>query len=283
MSQQAGWDPHDELEGKGCAYGWRNRQFIEGLVRDFRIFMAVAALLLTALVALGLLAVSEARSAQTSVAALQVDGAKQQATHGVRGAEAGPDGEQAGPGAGREDRPVSAKIIDIADAVAALLNAGTFSRAFTAERHVLAEFDLGALQTLRVSVVPRGLSIAPASRSQRTYDYQVDVGIQEHVASLSDVDGLLALTEEVVDYLTGVHLEDEDAMWMATENAPVYVPQHLDQERTFTSVVTITYGSGGEQWPGSSSSAQLRARPRLRVRGQAPLPDQGACSSTGRA
>ncbi len=80
MSQQPEWDPHDELEGKGCAYGWRNRQFIEGLVRDFRIFMAVAALLLTALVALGLLAVSEARSAQTSVAALQVDGAKQQAT-----------------------------------------------------------------------------------------------------------------------------------------------------------------------------------------------------------
>ncbi len=136
---------------------------------------------------------------------------------------------------------MSAKIIDIADAVAALLNAGSFSRTFTAERHVLAEFDLGALQTLRVSVVPRGLSIAPASRSQRTYDYQVDVGIQEHVAGLSDVDGLLALTEEVVDYLTGVHLEDEDAMWMSTENAPVYVPQHLDQERTFTSVVTITY------------------------------------------
>ena len=91
---------------------------------------------------------------------------------------------------------MSAKIIDIADAVAALLNAGSFSRTFTAERHVLAEFDLGALQTLRVSVVPRGLSIAPASRSQRTYDYQVDVGIQEHVASLADVDGLLALTEE---------------------------------------------------------------------------------------
>ena len=68
MTDTSQWDPHDELEGKGCAYGWRNRQFIEGLVRDFRIFMAVAALLLTALLTLGLLAVSEARSAQTSAA-----------------------------------------------------------------------------------------------------------------------------------------------------------------------------------------------------------------------
>ena len=106
---------------------------------------------------------------------------------------------------------MSATIIDIADAVVAKVNAATFSREFTAERHVLADFDLPELKDLRVVVMPKAVHIAPGSRSERTYDYDIDVGVQQHVENLAEVDGLLALVEEISDRLCARNLEDLDA------------------------------------------------------------------------
>ena len=59
-------------------------------------------------------------------------------------------------------------VIDIADAVAAELNAAppdTFSQAFAAARMVLPEFDLEDLAELKVTVVPKAVEITGATRS----------------------------------------------------------------------------------------------------------------------
>ncbi|MBI5864862.1 MAG: hypothetical protein HZB38_10205 [Planctomycetes bacterium] len=55
-------------------------------------------------------------------------------------------------------------VIDIADAVVASLNAGTFSQTFEAERKYQPVFELPDMQTLHVSVVPRSVSITTATR-----------------------------------------------------------------------------------------------------------------------
>ena len=62
-------------------------------------------------------------------------------------------------------------IIQVADAVVADLNASPAAASvpFTAVRHYRPEFELAELKTPRVSVVPRGINITPASRSRNSH------------------------------------------------------------------------------------------------------------------
>ena len=56
----------------------------------------------------------------------------------------------------------------------------------------------------------------------------------------------MTLVEELADHLRFGTLElkhppSAKAVWIRTENAPVYAPEHVDQLRQFTSVLTVTY------------------------------------------
>ena len=135
-------------------------------------------------------------------------------------------------------------IIDVADAVVANVNAGSFSQEFTAERTYQPVFELPEMQTLHVSVVPKSILIAAASRSDNFFDCAIDIGVQKKVdADDSDeIDALMGLVEELVDHLRLKRLDAlPAAAWLSIENEPVFAPEHLDQQRTFTSVVTVTY------------------------------------------
>ena len=144
-----------------------------------------------------------------------------------------------------------ALIIDIADAVAAELNAapaGTFVPAFTAVRRVLPAFELAELAELRVSVVPKGVEISGAMRSVNQFDCQVDIGVQQKLGKDMDagVATLCNLVEAIAAYLRCRPLAGAPrAAWVRTQNDPVYAPDHLANERTFTSVLTLTYRSAG--------------------------------------
>ena len=140
--------------------------------------------------------------------------------------------------------------INIADAVVAELNAappGTFDPAFTAVRRVLPVFDLAEMADLHVSVVPRAIDIAGATRSASQYDVQIDIGVQQKLASDGgDLDQQVPLLCELVDqiaaYLTRRVLQAvPGAVWVRLANDPIYAPEHLSQLRQFTSVLTLTY------------------------------------------
>lgn len=144
-----------------------------------------------------------------------------------------------------------ARIIDIADAIVAELNAapaGSFGPAFTAVRRVLPAFELSELAELRVTVVPKALEISGAMRSASQFDCQVDIGVQQKLGKDLDTEvaALCGLVEQIAAYLrrrplTGAPL----AAWVRTQNDPVYAPDHLAQQRTFTSVLNVTYRSVG--------------------------------------
>ena len=144
-----------------------------------------------------------------------------------------------------------ARIIDIADAIAAELNAaaaGTFAPAFTAVRRVLPSFDLSELAELRVSVVPKALDISGAARSASQFDRQIDIGVQQKLGKDLDTEvaALCGLVEQIAAYLRRRPLTGmPHAAWVRTQNDPVYAPDHLAQQRTFTSVLTLTYRSVG--------------------------------------
>jgi hypothetical protein len=138
-------------------------------------------------------------------------------------------------------------VIDIADAVAAELNAappGTFSQSFTAQRRVLPEFDLEGLADLRVTVVPRSVEITGSTRSASQYDIAVDIGVQRKLGKDLDAEvaALSSLVDAIRDYLRRRPLASLPwATWVSIANEPVYSPEHLAEQRVFTSVLTVTY------------------------------------------
>ena len=143
---------------------------------------------------------------------------------------------------------MTARITDIADAVVAELNGGSFSQAFTAERKYQPTYELSEMQTLHVTVVPKSVTTAIASRSDDQVDCAVDIGVQKKLGDDADTeaDGLMALVEEIAAFLNRRALAGTpDAVWVRTANEPIFSPEHFEQMRQFTSVLTVTYRALG--------------------------------------
>lgn len=133
-------------------------------------------------------------------------------------------------------------LVAIADAVTASLNAGSFGTPFTAERLYQPAFELADLADLKVSVVPKDVTIATASRDGSYFDCAVDIGIQKKIADDAEIDGLVDLAEEIADHLRMKRLDDApEAVWLSIEHEPVVAAEHLERQRTLTSILTVTY------------------------------------------
>jgi len=136
-------------------------------------------------------------------------------------------------------------IATLADAVAAHINAGTFSQPLTAVRMFQPAFTLEDLKDLRVSVVPRTLQMSPVTRDSLAIEYVVDVGVQKKLppdGADAVIDELLSLVEAVADHLRFQRLEGfPDAAWVGISNEPVVSSEALEQHRVFTSVLSVTY------------------------------------------
>ncbi len=142
-----------------------------------------------------------------------------------------------------------AKIIKIADALVAALNVATFVQSFEATRSYQPTFELPDMKTLRVSVVPKGKVSSPegSNREARAHLYQIDIGIQKKLSEdtateQAQFDAMMALVQEIDAHLEEKRLPGaDDAKWMETINEPVFIPEHLEQYRQFSSVLTLTY------------------------------------------
>jgi hypothetical protein len=135
-------------------------------------------------------------------------------------------------------------ILDIADAVVASLNAGAFALEFEAARKYQPVFELQDMQTLHVSVVPKSLAITTAARDSGFFDVAIDIGVQKKVNAdeSAELDALMNLVEQIADHLRMKRLDDApNAAWLGVANEPVFAPEHLEQWRQFTSVLTVTY------------------------------------------
>ena len=137
-----------------------------------------------------------------------------------------------------------ATITDIADAVVAELNGHEFSQTFTAQRFYRPVFDLAEMSALHVSVVPRGMTIERLDRSRNQHDMQIDIAVQKKCQACdnAELDVLMALVEEIADFFRLRRLAPyPSAVWVRTENVPVYAPEHLEEYRQFTSILTLTF------------------------------------------
>jgi hypothetical protein len=132
----------------------------------------------------------------------------------------------------------------IAAAILADLTGHTFSPPITAARRYLPDLDLRAMDGVRVTVVPRSNTITNADRSRVANEIAVDVAVQKKLLAVSpeEVDPLMELVQHIADFLTRRPLPTvPGASWLRIANQPIYAPEHLQDKRLFTSVLTVTY------------------------------------------
>lgn len=138
-------------------------------------------------------------------------------------------------------------VIDIADAVTAELNAalpGTFDPPINAVRRVLPKFELADLAQLKVSVLPKSVRITGSTRAASQYEIAVDIGVQKKLGKNLDAEVavLATLMDQIADYVRRRPLAAAPfAAWVSIDHQPVYAPEHLAEQRVFTSVLTVTY------------------------------------------
>ncbi len=146
----------------------------------------------------------------------------------------------------------AAAVLALADAVVAALNVTGLSQSFTAVRSYVPVHKAEDMETLEVTVVARELSLASQSRGSDDFTYAVDVGVQKRVGTgnlsaaeiLAATDPLVLLCEEILDRFRGQNLTGaagEDFKYAGAACPLVYSPEHMDQHRVFTSVLTLTY------------------------------------------
>lgn len=147
-----------------------------------------------------------------------------------------------------------ATVIQLADAVVTLLNAGSYSQTFTATRKYRPVFDLKELTTLRVTVVPREITEDLASRAMVSERHLIDIAIHKQLSASSDedeesaeiitaADALMYFVEQLRDALvlgTLTLTDDVVAKCVVAQNAPIYSPDDFTA-RKFISVITATY------------------------------------------
>jgi len=140
-------------------------------------------------------------------------------------------------------------IADIADAIVAALNGGSFSESFTAVRRYRPQYDLEDVKTLRVTVVPKTLAEAAATRVTTAGDLEIDVAVQKKLAATTgsdqtaadeaEIDGLMDLVQEIREFIRATGAFGV-AQWLKTRNAPIYSVEHLAELRQFTSLLTLS-------------------------------------------
>ena len=137
--------------------------------------------------------------------------------------------------------------ITVADAVIALLNTHVFTPAITPVRSYRPIHNLEDLKTLQVDVVPRTAESTPFTRAQFSNVVEIDIAVQKKLTAddLADndaADALMDLVQEIIDFLNGKDLTTlTDSKWVRTRNDPIYAPDHWEQFRQFTSLITVTY------------------------------------------
>jgi len=140
-------------------------------------------------------------------------------------------------------------LMNIAKAVASEIEAGAGQEfpPVTVEMALVPRRKLTDLAEVTVTVVPKAVEITGAARSLRQYDFTVDLGIQQKLTGPDSeldqqIERVTLIVESIHNYLCKRSLAAAPyAVWLRSTNDPVYIPDHLINDRVLTCVLTVTY------------------------------------------
>lgn len=128
------------------------------------------------------------------------------------------------------------------------INAAEWSEAFTAVRSFRPSYDLKALKTMRVPVVPASQELEILDRQGAKYDPAVDVGVMKKIAAtddegiLAEIDANMAVVQAMIDFCLGKRFTGaSEYICIGASNVPIYSVEHLDRFNQFTSVIRFAF------------------------------------------
>ena len=138
-----------------------------------------------------------------------------------------------------------ARIVQIADALVDALNGAGFDPPLVATREYIPIYDLEDMTEQKLTVVAAATKGERLDRARWADEYVIHVAHQQKVdPTPAVVDALMLQVEAIKRYLRDTPLELDGpliAKCMGVVNEPIYSPEHLDELRQFTSVLSCTY------------------------------------------
>lgn len=133
------------------------------------------------------------------------------------------------------------EALQLSKQLAESLNGSSFIQPFTASARVLPEHELSALKNLTISVVPKSVEIINLTRAASNLEIEIDIAVQKKVTAQidTDVESLLSMVTEIIDFVNRRNIGE--AKFIKVSNDPIYSPEHLNEKRLFTSLITVTY------------------------------------------
>lgn len=137
----------------------------------------------------------------------------------------------------------SAKIVQIADAVVATLEAADLGPPLAVARDYAPAYRLEDLRNrTHVTVVPKGTVEALNTRAAVQATHQIDVAVQGTGATLEERDALMDLTETVAALFRMERLAGcPDAVCVSIERQALYDRDHLREYGVMTTALTLTF------------------------------------------
>lgn len=143
-------------------------------------------------------------------------------------------------------------LTDIADAVAAALNAAVAASAFpagvnfTAVRAHLPEKDVSGYQNLTVIVAVKGYEKEVLSRRDAQWTVDIDVGTVQHVADKTNatLDPLVLIVQTMASKTVlekALSANGGRAEWIRTSSQPHFDRDRLSTKNLFFNLTTYTY------------------------------------------
>jgi hypothetical protein len=143
-------------------------------------------------------------------------------------------------------------ISQLAKSLAARLSAATYTTDYptiSVQQAYLPQYDLEQMTTLKVSVVPREVSVAMTGRGAEQHDYTLAIVIAKRTdGSTAQVDALLSLVEKITDLLRSDAMPQVSSApwpsqchWWAVSLDPVWSQDHLEERRVFFTAINVQY------------------------------------------
>ena len=118
----------------------------------------------------------------------------------------------------------------------------------TASRTWLPVFELDDMYSTRVTVVPRQHTSIVASRSHLEHEVSCDIGIQKKLKRSkadedAEIDYLVNFADSIRDKVSFVDhvISGHHASFLSINSETLLAPDHLEEMRQFTHVLTVTY------------------------------------------
>jgi len=143
---------------------------------------------------------------------------------------------------------MSARAIAIAEALVDALNAAGLSQALNAERKWVPQFKLED-EHLRIAVKPDDLDWELISRDDRRQDYECELWAtkrlesdpESEAARKEEIDGLVLLAQELMDYLEEAELEGLDVVLVGIACDPICDEDAIQELGRFSTVIKVKY------------------------------------------